>query len=154
MARPHPRQSARHRIEYDERDREIVMAYRSGKTQMDIAVEYGIARTSVETVIKRAMDRAREELFTETEIYRALNLERLGALLSASWPQAMAGDVKAIDAARRIVSEISRLTGANEAVRIEIGESDVDRTLRQLDQLLNQRATEAERQAAAGPIEA
>lgn len=154
MVRPHPMHTAAFRTEADELHREWVMKHRRGQTQVDIAAEYNVSKQAVSMAIKTAMKRAREELFTEAETYRALNLERLGALLNAVWDDAMLGHDKSVAEARRIIDSISKLTGANEAIRIEIGESDVDRTLRELDQLLNQRARAIEGQVVAGPREA
>lgn len=112
---------------------------RRGKTLDEIAQAVGYAnRSSVHHAIRIGMEQSRKEMFTEAEHYRAESLGRLEALLDACWDKAMAGSKDHLGEARRIISDISDLTGAKAPVRFEIGEGDVDRLLAALDARLQQ----------------
>ena len=47
----------------------------------------------------------------EVDQYRTLSLDRLEAMLAAVWDRAMAGDIHAVAAARRIVDAECRVLG-------------------------------------------
>jgi AraC-like DNA-binding protein len=118
---------------------------RAGWSLDDIAAEVGYAnRSGVTRAIKAAMERSRSEMFVSAELYRAESLERLEALLKACWQPAMNGSKDHIAEARRIVSDIGDLTGAKAPIRIEVGESDIDRLLAGLESELGRRAAAIE----------
>lgn len=106
--------------------------------KLDDVVSAGLyaSRGAASKAIKDGMRQAQAEMFTEAELYRAQQLDRLETLLSYIWPRCKNGDDRAISEARRIISDIGDLTGAKAPVRVEIGEGDVDRLLARLDELL------------------
>lgn len=152
--RPHPRRKVGVRMEYDERNTGIIAAVRRGRTYADIAAEYNLSVRQTQRIADEALTDIQRGLFTEIEKYRAQALDRYGALLDAVWDRAMLGDEKSVESARRLVDSIGRITGVLSEVTVRIGESDVDRALRELDQLLNRRAAEVEGQVVASALEA
>jgi hypothetical protein len=144
-----------------ERTREALIRKRSGMTYEEIWLtqvdENGKrvwpSRQAVGMAVHRAMQDAIADLRHETVYYRAESLDRLQALLKALWQRAMDGDIKAVTECRLIIDSISRLTGANAPTRIQIGESDVDATIRELDDEISRRARAVEGQVVRGEIE-
>lgn len=141
-------------MEYDERNTNIIAAVRRGRTYADIAAEYNLSVRQTQRIADEALTDIQRGLFTEIEKYRAQALDRYGALLDAVWDRAMLGDEKSVESARRLVDSIGRITGVLSEVTVRIGESDVDRALRELDQLLNRRAAEVEGQVVVAALEA
>lgn len=137
-----------------ERAQEMVEARRAGKPYHEIAADHGISKSQAFRVVVGAMREARDLMLGEAELYRVEAIDRLTALLGACWDRAMAGSDKHLGEARRIINDLADYTGAKLPVVVEIGESDVDRALRQLDRLLDERARAAEGQVSRGQIEA
>jgi hypothetical protein len=130
------------------RRREAVRMAREGNSWDDIADTLGYAsRGAAFTDVQRAMKQALREMFTETELYRYESLERLRELLKSLWPRRE--DEKVAREIRLIISDMGDLTGAKAPIKYEIGESDVDRALRELDLEIGRRAAAAESQAGA-----
>lgn len=152
--RPHPTQTANKVLDRAERDREIVAMRRRGMTHAEIVEATGVSRDTIRRAVLTAVREAQGDLFAETALYVAESLDRLSALLNAVWDRAMDGDDKAVAEARRIISDMSDYTGAKAPIRHEWGESDVDRALRELDEVLNARAAEAAGQAGGPAVEA
>lgn len=152
--RPHPRRKAGVRMELTERKTAIISAVRRGRRAADIAEEFGVSERQVYRVADEALTQMQTGLFNEVEKYRAQALDRYGALLDAVWDKAMTGDEKSVESARRLVDSIGRITGVLSQVTVQIGESDVDRALRELDELLNRRAASVEGQVVAHALEA
>lgn len=150
--RPHPKQKVAYRMEKSERNAAIISAIRRGQPYADISRDFDLSVAHIHRIARTALADMRETLFTEVEMYRAQQLERLGLLLNAIWDRAMMGDEKAVDAARRVIADISRITGVYSEVQIQIGESDVDRLLRESLEELNRRAAAVEGQVVAGAI--
>jgi hypothetical protein len=141
-------------IEIAQRDTEAVRMRRGGATYEEIAQALGYAsRGEAHNRIKLRLVQARDEMYTETNLYRAEQLDRLMALLHAVWPMAMAGSDKHVSEARRIVSDISDLTGAKSPVKVEIGEGDVDSLLARLDAAIAERTRTVEGEVVPRQIE-
>jgi hypothetical protein len=155
-------QQAAATLERAEKTREALVLKRAGMTYEDIQLQilgpdgtpYFSSRQGVSIAVHRAMQAAVADLRHETIYYRAESIDRLNALLSYAWPAAENGDLKAITECRLIVESMSRLTGANAPTRIQIGESDVDATLRELDAEISRRADAVEGQVVQPAIEA
>lgn len=133
-----------HRAEAAERDAEIIRQRRSGMLLREIADHHGISTTHTARIIKDAMIQARDLMLGEADLYRVEAIDRLTALLNACWDKAIAGSDKHLAEARRIIDSLADYTGARMPLVVEIGESDVDRALRELSQLLDSRSAEAE----------
>ena len=92
-----------------QRRTEAVSLVTAGHSYDEVAELLGYANRSGAWKAVQAALRAREgEVVDE---YRRVNLERLDALLTTVWADAMHGDAKALEAARRIVDSQSRLLG-------------------------------------------
>jgi len=151
--RPRPGQTAIDRLKRAERDREIIQLRRRGTTYQSISELTGVSVQTAAAVVSDAARQAADLMFTDASLYVAEKLDQLGMLLNAVWDKAMGGDVKAVDAARHILSDMSDYTGARAPIQYSLGETDVDRAIRQLEEDLNTRARQAAEQAA-DPAEA
>lgn len=147
MGRPHPYQTAVKQLERAEKDRRIVELKRRGLSYTEIAEQTGVPISTARDSVVRATREAQSLLFPEVALYVAEALDRLGSLLSAVWDRAMMGDDKAIGEARRIISDMGDYTGAKSPIKLEVGEADVDRQIRELTELLDERSRTATRQA-------
>lgn len=144
-----------------EKLREAMVLKRSGLTYEEIwltvlgasGAPFWPSRQALSMAVQREMQNTIAELRHETIYYRAESIDRLQALLSAFWKQAMDGDVKAGTECRLIIEAISRLTGANAPIQFQIGESDVDTTIRELDDEISRRASAVEGEVVRGQIE-
>jgi hypothetical protein len=134
------------------RQKTIQIVREGGKLDDVVSAGLYASRGAASKAIKDAMMQARAEMFTEAELYRTQQLDRLESLLGYIWPRCKHGDDKAIAEARRIISDIGDLTGAKAPVRFEIGEGDVDRLLARLDALLTGGAGEAPGEIVEGEI--
>ena len=80
---------------------------RAGFSYDDIGIELGYANCSgAWKAAQAALKAVQSEAVNE---YRALNEQRLEALLTTVWDAAMDGDLKAVAAARRIVDAENRM---------------------------------------------
>jgi hypothetical protein len=157
---PRARQSAQTAERY-EKLREAMILKRSGLTYEEIwltilgvdGAPFWPSRQALGIAVQRAMQHTIAELRHETIYYRAESIDRLQALLHAFWDRAMKGDVKAGTECRLIIEAISRLTGANAPIQFQIGESDVDTTIRELDDEISRRAASVEGEVVRGQIE-
>jgi len=110
---------------------EALKLRRLGKTWDEVAEGAGYAnRSNAYNAVKALMKERQTLAYRETDLYVQESLDRLEALLTAAMPRAMNGDEKMMREARLIIRQISELRGENAPVKVEIGESDVDRLLR------------------------
>lgn len=93
-------------------DRPVVRAVElrgAGFSYDDIGIELGYAnRSGAWKAIQKALKAVQGDTVDE---FRTLNLERLDALLAVVWPEAIAGDLKSVTAARQILNAQDRLLG-------------------------------------------
>lgn len=124
---------------------------RAGWTWEDIAAEVGYSgRGAVATAVKQLLREHQSLAYDEIALYRQESLDRLTDLLKVAMTKALDGDEKMMREARLIISQIDDLTGAKAPVQVQIGESDVDRTLRELSAEIDRRAAEAASQTGRG----
>jgi hypothetical protein len=150
---PHPMLTAKKILEREERNAEIIHLKRLGHSHREIAKMVGCHPDTITDVHREAIAEVRDQMFTDTALYVAESLDRLGALLAAMMPRALAGDVKCATECRLIVSAMADFTGAKAPVRHEWQESDVDRAIRELGEVLERRAG-ADAGQAADPADA
>lgn len=125
---------------------------RLGWTWADIAAEIGYAHQSGAFMAVKSLLKEHQSLaYDEIALYRQESLDRLTALLKVAMKGALNGDEKMMREARLLISQIGDLTGEKAPVKFEIGESDVDRAIRELEQELNRRA--AGTAGEAGPVQ-
>lgn len=104
----------------DRRRRAIAMClagadFETIATQLDYA-----SRGAAYTDITRALETSLREQARDAEVWRHLLLLRMLRLQAAMWPAALQGDPKSADTALRIIDRICKLTGADEATRVEV----------------------------------
>jgi hypothetical protein len=90
--------------------------YRYIANQLEYAGPSG-AYQAVMTALKETLREPAEEV-------RALELDRLDCMLAAIWPQALSGDLKAIDSTLRLMDRRARFLGLDAPVRVDI-EGDI-----------------------------
>jgi hypothetical protein len=132
---------------YDRRRRAAELR-RAGHTWDEIAAECGFAsQGSAYNAVKRLMEEARDLAYGEADLYRAETIQRYEAVIRAAWPFMEAGSDKHMNVILRTCRQISELRGEFAPVQIQIGEGDVDRALRELNDELNRRAAAAQGEA-------
>lgn len=86
----------------------------AGRTYEQIAAEVGYAnRGTAYKVVQKAL---RSRTVAAVDELRSLEVDRLDALQASLWPDAMAGDVPAVSACAKIVTQRCRLLGLFEPV--------------------------------------
>jgi len=125
-----------------DKERQAVELRRAGATYEEIARAIGYATAQgAWLAYNRAMKRTLVEAGTE-EI-RQTEADRLDRLHRALWPQAIAGDVKAITSILRLMERRARLLGLDAPTKIQAevtnyeGGSDIDREVARLAGLLS-----------------
>ena len=106
-------------LEPDECDREIkaIELRREGYTYEQIANMMNFSsRSTAWKIIKRGLERSVVESVDEL---RLLESQRLDALQYAIWDKCMAGDLKAINAAIRIMERRSKLFGLDAPSKVQ-----------------------------------
>src|SRR4051812_6949712 len=132
-----------------EKRRRAAELRRAGWTWGAIAGEVGYSdRGSACAAVKALLKEHQSLAYDEIALYRQESLDRLTDLLKAAMPKAIAGDEKMMREARLIINQIGDLTGEKAPVKVEIGESDVDRLLREAEAELGRRTAAAQVQAA------
>ncbi len=94
----------------DGRDGAIWSAYVGGATQEAIAAEHGISQQRVSQVLAEVRDSIGDGARMDAALLAA---ERADALLAAVWPAAMAGDLKAVGAALRVLERQAKAMGTD-----------------------------------------
>lgn len=85
----------------------------AGETRDDIAEKLGVHPVTAWKYIRDAIAELPRE---PAEEVRALELERLDAMQAALWPQALRGEVQAIDRVLKIMERRARYLGLDEQV--------------------------------------
>lgn len=103
---------ASERLKGSERHVAALKLRREGKTYAEIATELKFNdKAAAHKAIMSELERAVKE---PTEAVMALELERCDALIAAAWPDAMAGDPKAIHAILRVMDRRAKLLGLDD----------------------------------------
>lgn len=136
---------------YERRRRAAELRRTTPKTWEEIATETGFSdKGAACNGVKALLAEERSLAIDEVALLRVESRTRYLELLGAVWPRAMAGDPKAVAEARLIAQRIDKLDGTEAPIKHEFGESDLDRTLRDLEAELGRRAAAAQVQAARG----
>src|SRR5690242_4927813 len=121
-----------------------------GHTWDEVAEQVGFAsRSGAFQAVKALLKESQTLTYDEISLWREESLTRHTMLLKEAMKYALAGDEKMMREARLILGAIDDLTGARAPVRVEIGESDVDRAIRELEAELDRRSREAARETPA-----
>lgn len=114
---------------------------RKGHQWQEIADEVGFASRGAACAAVKELLREHQSLaYEEIALYRQESLDRLTDLLKVAMTKAIGGDEKMMREARLIISQMDDLTGAKAPIKVEIGESDVDRLLREAEAELGRRS--------------
>jgi DNA-binding CsgD family transcriptional regulator len=94
-----------------ERERQAMALRLAGATYAQIGVRIGTTESSACRIVKRVLARTRELADADAESLRALEAERLDAVLLAVWPQAQKGHLGAVDRVLKIAERRAKLLG-------------------------------------------
>jgi DNA-binding CsgD family transcriptional regulator len=134
-----------HNVEVTDKERQALELRKAGATLDQIAKQLGYADPSG---VHRAITRALEKIPVQAVAdYRAIQNERLERLLLAVWQISLAGDLKAVDRALRILDQQARLLGLNVPAKSEVDVTVTERS--STDVALDELVAEMERRAAA-----
>lgn len=108
-----------------ERRAELIRMRRAGHDFDHIAKELGYSsRKAASRDMCRALEVRRDEEALEVSLYRQESRERLLALLASVWDDAITGDLKAHEQARKIIVDLNRLDGVDMPTRAEVSGPD------------------------------
>lgn len=141
---------AEEKLETYERKRRAAELRRAGWMWHDIGAELGVDKSTAYRYVQSLLKEHQSLAYDEIATYRQESLDRLTDLLKVAMAGALRGDEKMMREARLIISQMDDLTGTKAPVAVQIGESDVDRLLRDALEELERRAASADRQAGAG----
>ena len=89
-----------------------------GFTLERIAQELNVSTTMAFKYIKKSLSDLSEREFEEAKQYRSLQMHRLELLLTATWDLAISGDLLAVDKARQLIDQKSKLMNLYAPTRI------------------------------------
>jgi hypothetical protein len=98
----------------------ILQLRRSGARYDEISREAGCSRGSAYNVVARELKRLAQEARAEADILRQQELDRLDALQAAVWAKALAGDLRAVDAALKVIDRRVKLFGLDAPTRTQV----------------------------------
>lgn len=84
----------------------------------NIANRLGISVSTAHKYFKTELARLQKENKEIAKDYQTLQLKRLEAILTPIFSEALKGNIKAIEGARRVLDSISKLTGAEAPTKI------------------------------------
>jgi|tagenome__1003787_1003787.scaffolds.fasta_scaffold19925405_2 hypothetical protein len=135
-----------------EKRRRAAELRRAGWTWGAIAGEVGYSdRGSACAAVKALLKEHQSLAYDEIALYRQESLDRLTDLLKVAMMGALAGDEKMMRESRLIISQIGDLTGEKAPLQVQIGESDVDRLLREALDEFQRRTAQLDRKVGADP---
>jgi hypothetical protein len=112
------RTASERRLSAHDRRLEVLRLRKAGKDFREIAAEVGYAGPSgAYQAFETAM---RETLREPADQVRALELERLDAMLRAVWPSALEGEVRSIDTVLRLMDRRARYLGLDAPARVDV----------------------------------
>lgn len=135
-----------------EKRRRAAELRRAGWTWDAVAEEVGYSsRGSAHAAVKALLQEHQSLAYDEIALYRQESLDRLTDLLRVAMGKALDGDEKMMRESRLIISQIGDLTGEKAPLQVQIGESDVDRLLREALDEFRRRTAQLDRKAGADP---
>lgn len=131
--------SSKRKIEARGKEAMVIKLKMAGLSFDEIAAQLGYCnRGAAYKAFARAMENTIQEPADE---YRTLTKDRLERLLQSSWGAALRGDLRAIDACRKIIKDLRDLFGLDAPIRIK-DETPPDETLKAEIAALNARIDE------------
>jgi hypothetical protein len=98
----------------------VVQLRLAGRTLADIGRELGCSPQRVHAILTREMQSAQGLRKETAEELLQLELQRLDVLQAAVWDKALAGDLKAVETALRVIDRRVRLRGLDAPTRSQI----------------------------------
>ncbi|MFD7995501.1 hypothetical protein [Streptomyces mexicanus] len=95
-----------------------------GRSAIEIAEHYGISPNTARKDLSRAARQAKDLEVRDAELYRFIQGARLEQLLRGVWTDAVDGDIKAGEQARKYIADLTDLFGLKVPVRTEISGPD------------------------------
>lgn len=127
---------------------------RTGMPWREVAAQAGYSDAShAHRAVKALLVESRDLAYQEIGLYRQESIERIEAVLEKAWPFVERGSDKHMAIALRCIKQISELRGEDAPVKVELGESDVDRLLRDALEEFRRRAGAADQQAGGLPAD-
>ena len=114
------------RLNATEKRLDALTLRRRGSTFREIADKLGCSRAMVHKYVAGALREYAAANKEETEVYRALEADRLDALHAAIWPKAMNGDMRAVDRVLRIMERRAKLFGLDAPTKVAATTPDGD----------------------------
>jgi hypothetical protein len=112
------RRRSERRLSAHDRRLEVLRLRKAGKDFREIAAEVGYAGPSgAYQAFEAAM---RETLREPADQVRALELERLDAMLRAVWPSALEGELRSIETVLRLMDRRARYLGLDAPTKVDI----------------------------------
>lgn len=103
-----------------DRRRKAIALRLAGAQYEQIAEQLGYAnRQAAREDIRRSLEQNLKEGSADGETLRELNRLRMERLLVVAWNQAMNGDQKAMETARRLIESINKMYGIGTTLRVE-----------------------------------
>jgi len=102
------------------RDALIMQMFLSGWSYADIGrhSHINLTHARVHAIVNKALaETAQRHALLQDKAF-AIYVERMEALMKAMWPQAMQGDLKAVEASRRLLEQMSRLYDLEEEGKV------------------------------------
>lgn len=126
-----------------ERRAEMFRRRAAGESMTSIAQSFGMTRATLSKDFTRAYKAYLEEEKAEADVWRRFQTDRYEQLLAAVWPDAIDGDVRANEQARKLVTDLCRLNGWDVPVKAEVSGPDggpialASGSLEEMEQLFN-----------------
>lgn len=117
---PGRRRDAQH-IATTERHIQALALRKQGQTYRDIGAALGIDHSTAVRDVQLALTELNGQLTAEAQSLRAMEAARLDALQAAIWPQAEAGNLRAIDRVIAIMERRARLLGLDASAALPSG---------------------------------
>ena len=106
------------RVKAELRRTQILEMVKAGMTERQIAKVVGVSAPMVHKDIKKALFEHAKRFSDTAESVRPIQMDRLNALLSVHWPDAMDGDPDAFDRVLRVMGHINQINGLTQSVNV------------------------------------
>ena len=103
-----------------ERRKQAVVLRIAGATYQQIGDRIGVNKQRAYQLVKQALGETKRLTAESAEELKGIELERLDALCTAMWPDAMKGDEQKVDRVLRIMKRRAELLGLDAPIRQEI----------------------------------
>jgi hypothetical protein len=96
-----------------------------GATYTQIGKALGIPHDMAFDIVMRALERLSRQVAEDADAVRAIELQRLDALIFAVWPEAQKGTIRAVDAMVRIMERRAKMLGLDAPTKLVLTEDEM-----------------------------